>query len=201
MGHEVFVSYKYSDAFNTKEEIRKKLGKEGHYYNGERGFVALQKADSTIKEYLKSMIFGTSVTIVVISPQVIYSDWVDWEVRYSLRQPSRDGKTSYRNGIVCVIQNCRDWYGNENTSWAKDANGNYRSQIFPKAIIDNLQTTFPSMEAIYHKAIFGYSNTAPDYCVLVSESVFKSNPSKYIEEAFDRAHNNRFQVVVNKTVY
>lgn len=201
MGRKVFVSYKYSDAVTTREEIRKKLGNDGHFYNGEKGFVALDKADSTIKEYLKEMIFGTSVTVVVISPLVKYSDWVDWEVRYSLRQPSRDGTTSFRNGIVCVIQNCRDCFGNENTKWAKDMNGNYRKDIFPDVIVSNLKGMFPDLRTLYINAMVGKSNLDnKDYCVVVSESVFKSNPSIYIEEAYNRAHNLDYEVVVNKKI-
>lgn len=200
MGHNVFVSYKFSDALDTREEIRKKLGKEGHYYNGEKGFVALEKADSTIKEYLKQMIFGTSVTIVVISPNVTLSNWVDWEIRYSLRQPSRDGRTSLRNGIVCVIQNQKDWWGNENCNWAKDSNGRYSKSIFPRAIVDNLQTYFPANP--YYNVYFGNNvPTVKDYCVLVSESSFKNDPDKYIQEAYDRAHDETYEIVVNKPVY
>lgn len=201
MGRRVFVSYKYSDAVSTREEIRKKLGKEGNFYNGEKGFVALEKADATIKEFLKEMIFGTSVTVVVISPKVRYSDWVDWEIRYSLRQPSRDGTKSYRNGIVCVIQNNKDWFGNENTKWAQDSYGDYRRDIFPDAILDNLQKTFPDANNLYF-ALFNSSNlNAKDYCVIVGESAFKADPNKYIEEAYLRAHDNEYEVVVNKKVF
>ena len=201
MGHNVFVSYKYSDAFSTREEIRKKLGKEGHFYNGEKGFVALEKADSTIKEYLKEMIFRTSVTVVVISPCVKLSDWVDWEIRYSLRQPSRNGTTSFRNGIVCVIQNCADCFGNENTKWAKDVNGNYRKDIFPVSIINNLQETFPDLQTLINVMMGGTASHKKDYCVVVSESAFKSDPSTYIEEAYNRAGDLSYEVVVNKKVY
>lgn len=201
MGHEVFVSYKFSDAVDTREEIRKKLGKEGHFYNGEKGFVALEKADSTIKEYLKNMIFSTSVTVVVISPQVKMSNWVDWEIRYSLRQQSRNGITSHRNGIVCVIQCVKDYFGNENCSWAKDYYGNYRKDIFPQAIIDNLQTTFPTEQAAYASRIFGMNLYEKDYCVVISETLFKSNPSTYIEQAYNRAHDNSYKTVVNKLFF
>ena len=202
MGREVFVSYKYSDALSTREEIRRKLGKEGHYYNGEKGFVALEKANTTIKEYLKEMIFRTSVTIVIISPNVKFSNWVDWEIRYSLRQPSRDGTKSFRNGIVCVIQNQKDWMGYENTNWAKDYNGRYRKDIFPTAIIDNLQTTFPNEYDKYMAIITGNKPiTKRDYCIVVGESTFKSNPSTYIEKAFEIAHSSQYEVIVNKREY
>ena len=197
MGHHVFVSYKYSDAVMTRERIRLILGKEGHIYNGEKGFVALQNADSTIKEYLKEMIFGTTVTLVVISPQVKYSSWVDWEIRYSLRQLSRDGEKSYRNGILCVIQNNTDWFGHNNCNWARDRAGSLRKDIFPEAIIENLQTTFPSCNPY-----MWYSNSTiiseKDYCVIVGESAFLSNPSLYIETAYNRAKDTSYRIVVNK---
>lgn len=197
MGRNVFVSYKFSDAVNTREKIRNKLGNEGHYYNGEKGFVALEKAGSTIKEYLKEMIFSTSVTVVVISPMVKYSNWVDWEIRYSLRQPSRDGTTSFRNGIVCVIQNQKDFYGFENVKWAQNSNGYYRRDIFPEAIVDNLACSFPN----YRDYLCGSLTIKKDYCVVVSESTFMSDPSKYIEEAYRRAHDSSYQITVNKTFF
>lgn len=199
MGRQVFVSYKFSDAWRTRDEIRLLLGKEGQYYNGEKGFKPLNQADSTIKEYLKDMIFGTSVTVVVISPQVIFSDWVDWEIRYSLRQPTRYNITSHRNGIVCVVQTQKDILGRENTFWAQNPfDNNYRKDIFPQAIVDNLQRTFPSDENSFLMHFFGLEKVK-DYCVVVDEYSFRLNPSKYIEEAHRRAYDDSYEVVVNKT--
>lgn len=197
MGHNVFVSYKFSDAVDTRDEIRRKLGNEGHYYNGERGYTPLYLATDSIKRYLKDMIFGTSVTVAVISPQVKESDWVDWEIRYSLRQETRSGRTSNRNGIVCVIQTVKDWYGNENCNWAKDYNGKYRREIFPQAIIDNLQQSYHSGWS----SAYGYSLLNKDYCVVVSETEFKRDPGKYIDEAFRRAYDGSYEIVVNKQAY
>ena len=198
MGREVFVSYKYSDAANTRDKLRLKLGKEGHFYNGEKGYSPLNLANSTIKEYLKDMIFNTSVTVVVISPNVKYSDWVDWEIRYSLREQKRQGITSHRNGIVCVVQNNRDPYGNLNTNWARDFNGKYRENIFPKVVIENLQETFPDVFEMYVNRAYGIPNKIKkDYCVLVSESYFNLDPSFYIEEAYRRAHDSIYETVVN----
>lgn len=202
MGHKVFVSYKFSDAVQTREKIRGILGDSGHYYNGEKGFKALQNADSTIKEYLKDMIFGTSVTIVVISPEVRNSDWVDWEIRYSLRQSSRNGITSHRNGILCVVQERYYWAGYSARHWARDSYGNYRKDIFPDAIIDNLQATFskdplstdPFTRLIYQRLY----NDKKDYCIIVDEASFVKNPSVYIEKAYNRAQDNSYETVVNR---
>jgi hypothetical protein len=180
--------------------LRFKTGKAGHFYNGEKGYSPLNLATSTIKDYLKEMIFNTSVTIVVISPNVKYSDWVDWEIRYSLREQTRGGITSHRNGIVCVIQNIKDTYGNMNTNWARDYNGKYKESIFPKAVVENLQETFPDIFEIYVNRLFDKPNKIKkDYCVLVSESSFKLDPSFYIEKAYRIAHDSSFESIVNKT--
>lgn len=63
--HKVFVSYKYSDGNDLKTRIMNKLGSQGHIYKGEKGYKKLEVADNTIKEYLKDMIFDSSVTVVV----------------------------------------------------------------------------------------------------------------------------------------
>ena len=190
--HKVFVSYKYSDGCALKDKIMAKLGNQGHIYKGEKNYQKLEVADNTIKEYLKDMIFDSSVTVVVISPEVTQSLWVDWEIRYSLTYTSRAGKSSKRNGIVCVIQNdiALSRIGGivHNTSWSRDFCGHLRQNIFPQSIINNLQNTFGYRGKILEE--MGLSDDyhdADDYCVVVSEDTFLRNPDKYIDIAYERA--------------
>ncbi|MDW9231755.1 hypothetical protein C7S15_4355 [Burkholderia cepacia] len=49
------------------------------------------------------MMFDTSVTIVIVSPNIIQSKWIDWEIEYSLKEITRENITSRTNGIVGVI--------------------------------------------------------------------------------------------------
>lgn len=49
------------------------------------------------------MIYNTSVTIAIISPNMDKSSWIDWEIEYSLKEIVREDKTSRTNGIVGVI--------------------------------------------------------------------------------------------------
>ena len=190
--HKVFVSYKYSDGHILKDKIMNKLGTQGHIYKGERKYQRLEVADNTIKEYLKDMIFDSSVTVVIISPEVIQSSWVDWEIRYSLTYSSRGGKSSKRNGIVCVIQNeiALSRIGGlvYNTSWSRDFYGRLKKNIFPPSIVNNLQNTFGYKGHILEE--MGSNDDyhdADDYCVVVSEDTFLRNPNKYIEIAYERA--------------
>lgn len=69
-----------------------------------------------IKRNLADMLYNTSVTIVIISPHIIESKWMPWEIQYSLCEYSRNGQTSKTNGIVGVIakvSDCYDWFINE----------------------------------------------------------------------------------------
>ena len=177
MGRKVFVSYKYSDGCPCKDRIMAKLGSQGNVYKGERGFNDLSSySAATIKSYLSDMIYDSSVLIVVISPTVSRSQWVDWEISYALKNISRDGRTSKRNGIVCVVQ--KNQYTGS-SSWAYDIYGKVFASYLPEKIVHNMQTTYGSL------SIFEQPN--PDFCVVVAESTFMADPQKYIEEAYDRA--------------
>ena len=111
MSHKTFISYKYSDIVegktnNLRDRIISAMGEDARFYNGERidspDMTGL-KAE-TIKSNLKDMIFNTSVTIVILSPNMLDSKWVPWEIEYSLSCYTRDGRQSKQNGIVAVIQ-------------------------------------------------------------------------------------------------
>lgn len=54
------------------------------YYQGETADSPDLNDDKTdtIKRKLTDMMYGTSVTIVVLSPNLKRSKWVDWEIEY-----------------------------------------------------------------------------------------------------------------------
>ena len=105
MAHKTFISYKYSEAQGLRDRIIKALGEDASYYQGETSDSPdlTDYKTETIREHLKDMIFGTTVTIVIISPHMTESEWIDWEIEYSLREYSRNGKKSKSNGIVAVV--------------------------------------------------------------------------------------------------
>ena len=49
------------------------------------------------------MIYDTTVTIVLISPNMKKSSWMEWEIAYSLRETSRQEKRSSANGLIGVV--------------------------------------------------------------------------------------------------
>ncbi|MBR4331569.1 MAG: TIR domain-containing protein [Clostridia bacterium] len=55
------------------------------------------------------MIHDSTVTVVLISPNMKEagkwqrSQWIPWEISYSIRRTTRGGRTSQRNSIIAVI--------------------------------------------------------------------------------------------------
>lgn len=105
MAHKTFISYKFSEACNVRDKIIDALGENAKFYKGETSDspdMSDLKTES-IKENLKNMIYETSVMIVVISPDMKNSNWIDWEIEYCLKEMKRGDKTSHSNGLVGVI--------------------------------------------------------------------------------------------------
>lgn len=106
MARKTFISYKYSDARDTRDRIIAALGDDAVYYNGETvdsPYMGGLKPE-TIKSKLKDMIFPTSVIIVIISQKVDLSKWVEWEINYATSRQSRNGRQSQPNGVIIAIE-------------------------------------------------------------------------------------------------
>lgn len=112
MAHKTFISYKYSDVVegrennNLRDRIINKLGENAQYYQGENGYTKDLSSYSAdyIKRTLKDMIRDTTVTIVIISPNMQLSQWMNWELSYSLSEITRANRTSLTNGMIAVVQ-------------------------------------------------------------------------------------------------
>ncbi len=106
MARKTFISYKYSEAQDLRDRIVEALGEDATYYQGERADSPDLTDTSTenIKSSLTDMMYDTSVAIVVVSPNLKQSKWVDWEIEYCLKEISRKGRTSKTNGLIGVVQ-------------------------------------------------------------------------------------------------
>lgn len=137
MAHKTFISYKYSEAKDLRDRIIKELGDDAKYYQGETA----ESPDLTgatidsIKNHLKDMMFDTTVTIVIISPNLKESKWVEWEIKYSLKEITRKDKTSRTNGIIGVIMKVDNSY-NWLISYTSNSDG-CRSRMIDNSILSS----------------------------------------------------------------
>lgn len=123
MGHKIFVSYKYKDTnveslltvcgttavHDYVDYIQDKILKHD-VYKGEKSDEDISNwSDYAIWEHLKNKIYDSTLTIVLISPNMKEpgrwqkSQWIPWEISYSVKEMPRNGRTSQRNALLAVI--------------------------------------------------------------------------------------------------
>ena len=119
MGRSIFISYKYGD--NTVhgqgttvrdyvDKLQRLIDKEDHVNKGEADDTDLSRlTDDTIRQKLADRMFHSSVTIVLISPnmreyyKLERNQWIPWEVAYSLRTEHREHGNSNPNAMIAVV--------------------------------------------------------------------------------------------------
>ena len=124
MGRKIFVSYKYKD-YDVKmlseatqptwpcdyvNYIKDKVLSDDDIYKGENSDEDISSwSEEAIWEHLKGKIYDSSITIVLISPNMKEygkwqrSQWIPWEISYSVKETVRNDRKSHRNAILAVI--------------------------------------------------------------------------------------------------
>lgn len=202
MAHKTFISYKYSEARYLRDDIIWALGADAQFYRGETS-ESPDLTDTTtenIKKKLSDMIFGTSVTIVILSPHMNESKWIPWEIKYSLRKTSRNSFTSQRNGLVGVIQKVDggyDWFERKVQKLDGHIVTNYNTDLLCDIINANRFNQEP-MEYSCPICI-SVNELYASYISFVGEDEFLRNYDKYIDIAFNKSQNDArgYRVTVN----
>ena len=201
MVHKTFISYKYSEAQTLRDNIINALGEDARYYKGETSESPDMTDTSTeiIKKNLKDMMWVTSVTIVIISPNMVKSKWIDWEIEYSLKETIRSDRTSSSSGVVGVVMKYNGGY-----SWLRTST--MKSDGHTSTLIDDNKLYPIIVENRYNqepKQYFCEQCKTVDaligsYIALVTEEEFLRDPQKYINNAFDKSKNIS-QYMITKT--
>lgn len=124
MGKKIFVSYKYADSnvyplypYPQQTTVRSYVDQLEWYfdstndiYKGESNDDDLSYlSDDAIWNRLKDRIYDSSVTIVMISPNMKEprrhdrSQWIPWEISYSLKEMTRNDHVSRSNAIFAIV--------------------------------------------------------------------------------------------------
>lgn len=193
MAYKTFISYKYSEGQELRDKIIESLGDGATYYQGENSDSPDLTDTSTenIKRVLKDMMYDTSVTIVIISPNMKQSKWIDWELEYCLQNIKRKNRTSHTNGIVGVIMKYNGDY-----SWFKSTGTNCHGNITLSYQMDKVYSIissnhFNSNPKQWHcSKCKTYDFMNGSYITFVEEEEFLKNPKKYIDNAYEKSEND-----------
>ena len=212
MGRKIFVSYKYADS-NVQhlqsqyswqrttvrdyvDELENYFDESSHIYKGESDDEDLSHlSEDTIWEKLKDKIYDSSVTIVMISPNMREegksdrSQWIPWEVAFSLREKTRNDRTSHSNAMLAIV--LPDSNGSYNYYLEKLSCGviNHKTDMLFKIIKDNkFNIKEPNSYYCYRCGGDHYLGEC-SYIEAVKWCDFVNNPNKYIDAAVLRQIN------------
>lgn len=193
MTHKTFISYKYSEAQDLRDAIIDAMGDDASYYQGETSESPDLTDTSTenIKKHLRDMMFDTSVTIVLITPHMKESKWIDWELEYCLKKIPRKNRTSQRNGIVGVIMKVNggyDWFRYMVTKEDGHQLTEYKEELVYPIISNNRRNQNP---VVYHcEKSQSIDRLTGSYISFVDEETFLADIDTYIDNAFAKSEND-----------
>ena len=217
MGKGIFISYKYRDKTvlgqrnavrDYVDELQGLLDKGDYEDKGEPNNLDLSQLSNTeIHKELAQRMFYSSVTIVLISPNMKEphkrerDQWVPWEISYSLQTRHRKGGISKPNAMIAVV--------------LPDSNDSYRYYIEPEGNAcpdcDILNFRTDKLFPILDKNMFNIKEPEYTDCpnhkpetIFIGESSyidsvkwndFKANINHYIDKAIERQSNrNAYQI-------
>lgn len=214
MGRKIFVSYKYSDsqvmdlnlyeqtwlgrskiqttARHYVDKLSEILENDDHIYKGENDGESLANfSDEHIASKLRDKIFDSTITVVFVSKGMknIWlaesEQWMPWEISYSLKEITRNGRTSSSNGVVAVV--LPDPWGRYEYYLSHNTVCNCRhhnTDFLFKILRDNMfNEKYPTTSKCSDGSLIYHGDYS--YIQSIKWEDFIINPSKYLDKAIE----------------
>lgn len=212
MGRKIFISYKFADsnvqrlpnkAWYESTTVRDYVDKLETYFDSTNDIFKAESnnedlsylSDDAIWEKLKSRIYDSSTTIIMISPGMKEpnrserSQWIPWEVSFSLKETTRSDRTSHSNALLAVV--LPDQFGSYDYYISGQPCGvvlHKTETLFP--IIANNKFNLKNPKKFYCGKCGSYHyQGCVSYIDAVKWEDFILAPNFYIENAHDRRDN------------
>lgn len=214
-GRKIFVSYKYADdnVENLSDSpwcnstvrdyvdlLESYLDGTDHIYKGESDGEDLSKySDGTIWEKLRDRIYDSSLTIIMISPnmkdgfRVERNQWIPWEVSFSLRETSRRNSSgqpvvSRTNAMLAIVlpDSCGSYayYLESMSCCSSHCRMHHTDRLFEIIRCNKFNKKTPDSRSCTGGNTIWYGEAS--YIEAVKWADFAADPEKFISAAYDR---------------
>ena len=193
MATKVFISFRFSDGKEIKDELVDLFDESTEVINRSEDVDRSQMSEDTIQEYLYEKLKDTSVTIVLLTPEAVsyrknwignYDDWLYDELRYSLE----DRNNNRTNGVVSVYtDDAKDMILESSSHYCAHCQETKSCRTLK--FFDNLaRKNMLNIKQSYKKNPCNdlYDDSHDSYISLVSLEEFKQDYTKYIDNAKDK---------------
>lgn len=203
MGTNVFISFRFNDGKELKEEIEKLFDSSTDVYNRSENVDRSEMSNETIRNYLYGKLKETSITIVLLTPNAVnykkdifgkYDDWLYDELRYSLQ----DRVENRTNGVIALYTDeSREQLIQRSTHTCSLCNEeqNTNSVLYFENLVRknmmNIKDRYKSQQCVGL-----YDSDNDSYISLVHIDDFKTNFSEYIDKTKEkRDRKEEFEIV------
>ncbi len=188
--NKIFISFRYSDGIDYKEELVEKL--KGHAIDKSEDKDRSNLNDEQIKKYLYEKLRDTSITIVILTPQAInykkeghkYNDWLYDELRYSLE--NREGNRT--NGVIALYtKEAKEHLMREETHICEVCKREKKVKNisnFENLVRENMMNVKDEYKKNKCEGI--YDKLDDSYISLIAYENFLENPKKYIDNCLEK---------------